>query len=48
MGRGYFVKSAVLQLLESFSDQLLKLLRLCSEGLHLLLSKTGLKSENVL
>ena len=42
------VKSALLELLESFPDQLLNLLRLPGVSLHLLLSKTGLKSENVL
>ena len=46
--RLFFVKSAALQLLESFPDQLLKLLRLRDVSLHLLLSKTGLKRHNLL
>src|SRR5271157_1952466 len=47
--RGFFVvKSAAWQLLESFSDQLLKLLRLRGVSLHLVLSKLRLKHQNVL
>ena len=41
-------KSAVLELLESFPDQLLKLLRLRDEGLHPVLSKLRLKRHNLL
>ncbi len=37
-----------MQLLESFPDQLLKLLRLRSVSLHLLLSELHLKCQNVL
>ena len=49
LGRGFFFgKSAVLALLESFPHQPLKLLRLRGEGLHLVLSKTGLKCHNLL
>ena len=40
--------SAAWQLLESFSDQLLKLLRLRGVSLHLVLSKLRLKHQNVL
>jgi hypothetical protein len=40
--------SALLQLLESFPDQPLKFLRLSGVILHLLLSKTGLKCQNLL
>ena len=47
-GAAFVVESAVLELLESFHDQLLKLLRLPGVSLHLLQSKTGLKSENLL
>jgi hypothetical protein len=42
------VKSAVLELLESFPDQPLKFLRLSGVILHLLLSETGLKCRNLL
>src|SRR5271157_4680918 len=48
---GWFVfleRSAAWQLLESFSDQLLKLLRLRGVSLHLVLSKLRLKHQNVL
>ena len=41
-------RSAALQLLESFPDQLLKLLRLRGERLHLVLSKLRLKRQNFL
>jgi len=47
-GAAIFVKSAVLELLESFSDQPLKLLQLRGASLHLFLSKTGLKRQNLL
>ena len=47
-GAAFFVKSAVLEVLESFSDQLLKLLRLRGVSLHLVLSKLRLKHQNVL
>ena len=38
----------MLQLLESFPHQLLKLLHLRGVSLHLVLSKTGLKCHNLL
>jgi hypothetical protein len=41
-------RSAALQLLESFPDQLLKLLRLRHEGLYPLLHKLRLKRRNIL
>ena len=41
-------RSAALQLLESFSDQPLKLLRLRDEGLHPVLNKLRLKRRNIL
>ena len=44
----FSVKSAAWQLLESFSDQLLKLLRLRGVSLHLVLSKLRLKHQNIL
>ena len=47
-GAAFVVKSAVLELLESFPDQLLKLLRLRGVSLHLVLSKLRLKHQNVL
>jgi hypothetical protein len=39
LGRGFFCKSAVLQLLDSVANQLAKLLRFSGEGLHLVLSE---------
>jgi hypothetical protein len=44
----FFVKSAALQLLDSFPDQPLKLLHLRGVSLHLLLIKTGLNCQNLL
>ena len=41
-------RSAALQLLGSFPDQLVKLLRLCGEGLHTVLSELRLKRQNFL
>ena len=41
-------RSAALELLESFPDQLVKLLRLRDEGLHPVLSKLRLKRHNIL
>ena len=41
-------RSAALQLLDSFPDQLLKLLRLRGVSLRLVLSKTGLKCQSLL
>lgn len=40
--------SAALQLLESVPDQLLKLLRLCDEGLYPVLNELRLKHRNIL
>ena len=40
--------SAAWQLLDSFPDQLVKLLRLRGERLHLVLSKLRLKRQNLL
>jgi hypothetical protein len=37
-----------LHLLDSFPDQLVKLLRLCGERLHLVLSELRLKRQNFL
>ena len=48
LGRGFCCKSAVLELLDSFSDQLVKLLRLRGERLHLVLSELRLKRHNLL
>ena len=48
LGRGFCCKSAVLELLDSFSDQLVKLLRLRGERLHLVLSELRLKRQNLL
>jgi hypothetical protein len=42
------VKSAAWQLLDSFSNQLVKLLRLRGERLHLVLSELRLKRHNLL
>ena len=41
-------RSAALQLLGSFPDQLVKLLRLRGEGLHPVLSELRLKRQNLL
>jgi|SRR5271167_890832 hypothetical protein len=41
-------RSTALQLLESVPDQLLKLLRLCGEGLYPVLNKLRLKHRNIL
>ena len=38
----------MLELLDSFSDQLVKLLRLLGERLHVVLSKLRLKRQNLL
>ena len=46
--RGFCCKSAVLELLDSFSDQLVKLLRLRGERLHPVLSELRLKRQNLL
>ena len=48
LGRGLFGKSAAWQLLDSFPDQLVKLLRLRGERLHLVLSELRLKRHNLL
>ena len=41
-------RSAALHLLDSFPDQLVKLLRLRGEGLHPVLSELRLKRQNLL
>ena len=48
LGRGFCCKSAVLELLDSFSNQLVKLLRLRGERLGLVLSELRLKRQNLL
>ena len=45
---GVLERSAAWQLLESLPDQLVKLLRLRGEGLHLILSELRLKRQNFL